>query len=131
MHCYSHLRFVAQVDSKPQPYLDAAGHQSTKVIKVWAPAPTVVNTPFDPGRDLVELSAKKDYSLGMIDYCPVHGINVTELHTDGRCNSHKREVRNIAIRKQRQRRDVENKNAQRAFVRAHGVQGKAQGLSHQ
>ena len=142
-----------------------------KVIKQWMPCATTQSGPFDPGRDLKEVSAKKHYTLGMVDYCPEHGVNVDIHHPHGRsthpthlelphipptaytprnaapcpswpsavpshpptptldrCNAHKRLVKAIAAKRDKQVRETAEREARKAWIRGHGLHSK--GASH-
>lgn len=71
---------------------------------------------------LGETSCKKgDYTLGMIDFCPGHDINVATLHTQGRCNQHRRRLRAIHANKANAQAVVEARDARAALVRKHGM----------
>ena len=110
------------MQSKPQTVTDAAGKEIAKSILQWVPQPTVSGTAFDPKRDMEMVSCKKgDYSLGMIDFCPEHGVNVATLHTQGRCNQHKRKLRAIHAAKANVKAEVEARDARAAFIRKHGI----------
>ena len=63
-----------------------------------------------------------DYSLGLVPFCPVHGVNIHLLHNDRRCAPHNHKIYNIAAKKDKRVRETDQRQAQKAWVHANGVQ---------
>ena len=93
----------------------------------WLPAPQLGPgegaRPFDPKRDLRRLSAKDDYSTGLVDYCPVHGANVTLMHGGMRCPAHQKIIMHINAKRERSKHEAAKREERRAFVRVNGIHG--------
>ena len=94
---------------------------------VWLPAPSLAagDRPrqFDPKPDLQRLSAKEDYSMGLVDYCPIHGVNVALLHGGCRCPAHMKMLKHIHAKRDRARSEAAQKENQKAFIRLNGIHG--------
>ena len=73
--------------------------------------------------DLDEFSlVKGDYSMGLVPFCPHHGVNIQLLHGGDRCRQHKSKLANIAANKAARAEASESRRARQAWVAANGVQ---------
>ena len=62
-----------------------------------------------------------DYSLGLVPFCPVHGVNIHLLHNDRRCSPHLHKINSISTKKDQRVRETDKRQAQQAWVRSNGV----------
>jgi broad specificity polyphosphatase/5'/3'-nucleotidase SurE len=95
----------------------------------WRPV-SVDGNPNDnlAANDYKKIAIKtNDYSIGLVDFDPIHGVNVNVMNVDGkRSNAHVRYAREAAIKHEQRVRESERREHKSAWVRSHGVQRKPQ-----
>ena len=62
-----------------------------------------------------------DYSMGLVDFCPVHGVNIDLLHGRRRCKAHAHKLANIAATKAERARAADHRQNQQAWIARNGV----------
>jgi len=69
--------------------------------------------------------ADGDIRLGLMDFCPVHGVSVLNYHGGERCCAHKKKLKHIAAAREAAKRTTEEREARYDYVRAHGKHAQA------
>ena len=114
--------------ASPPAQLEFLPAEDEEPVYVWAPASTEREHEHAATTDLVTLNCKDDYSIGLVDYCPIHGVHVGLMHAGGqRCNEHRKAVKAANRRRTEKIEAQAAKAAQAAWVRANGKHKEAKG----
>ncbi len=97
---------------------------------VWAWGPVDSDgAPASTRDDYREVQIGKHFSLGLVDFCPCHGVNVSIMHPEGRCVEHRKLLKSIQVRRAENKAAAAAKESHQAWVRAHGTHNSSRGES--